>query len=791
MKTHLSSCIRYLILSVILITAGNLYSSTDLEVTYIERTPKYDSYQGRVQYSSRTFTDDFTPYYASYAYGLSGQDSSTKRWPDPGETVTFIAHFRNRGTTTISSFNYTWKFDNATVASGTYSTSLAPGSTGTLSRTWSWEWAEHTLEFIGTASGDGHSSNNNVKIYTNSIGIYTFIDYNFDSSFQAATPGYPNASTDSIIEWLQRHCTKLNQMFIDAGSTFRWRYDRLDLSNNYPASLPSYIVTNYDGAFPQRYYYQTTYGDPRSGSGYYDSSEDIDYGLLHEIGHQFGIIDLYTLNLDPGSNYVNGLGYSAMAGLWNGCSHFVSEHTALAMNHWNGKRRGYFGQYQFCVPTTNKMLFYDTEGQPLSGANVTVYQKINTSTNGDHVPNIPKFTGTTDANGIYTIPNVYLAFKNLFWTAIGDDIYDNPFGYIWCVGHNGLLLFKIEKGGAVDYQWLDILECNIAYWKGNTAQATYVRNTSLGRAMQFAPPTDCAELNAASWASWAQGASAETYDDTSRKIAGAASVRMETNGGFDTYIRYPQGIIAHWDLRNVTNFNISFYTINIHSFQGSSPWIRIGNYNGSYYQFQGTRDILNDSRNVWRSYSIPMTGNATWIRTQVGTPDLSDINFIEIHADTWDYGFTLYVDGVSFTPQPAPLDTDGDDLPDFWEIPCFGNLLQGRNGDPDGDKRTNYAEFLAMTDPMDINSLLAVTSTKEVLDGDNPGVHVTWTTVQSKKYQLYYCDANYSGSMTWLPCGSPMQGTRSAVTFVDNGDGGRVSPLDPSVLKRYYWVCPQ
>jgi hypothetical protein len=38
-------------------------------------------------------------------------------------------------------------------------------------------------------------------------------------------------------------------------------------------------------------------------------------------------------------------------------------------------------------------------------------------------------------------------------------------------------------------------------------------------------------------------------------------------------------------------------------------------------------------------------------------------------------------------------DSDGDGLPDSWEIQYFGNLNQTANGDPDGDGLTNLQEF--------------------------------------------------------------------------------------------------
>jgi Big-like domain-containing protein/IPT/TIG domain-containing protein/carboxypeptidase family protein/beta-propeller repeat-containing protein len=39
------------------------------------------------------------------------------------------------------------------------------------------------------------------------------------------------------------------------------------------------------------------------------------------------------------------------------------------------------------------------------------------------------------------------------------------------------------------------------------------------------------------------------------------------------------------------------------------------------------------------------------------------------------------------------VDSDGDGLPDWWELQYFGNLSQGANDDPDGDGRTNLQEY--------------------------------------------------------------------------------------------------
>lgn len=46
-------------------------------------------------------------------------------------------------------------------------------------------------------------------------------------------------------------------------------------------------------------------------------------------------------------------------------------------------------------------------------------------------------------------------------------------------------------------------------------------------------------------------------------------------------------------------------------------------------------------------------------------------------------------------------DSDGDGLPDWWEMQYFGGLQYGANDDPDGDGYTNLEEFNAGTDPTD------------------------------------------------------------------------------------------
>jgi hypothetical protein len=188
--------------------------------------------------------------------------------------------------------------------------------------------------------------------------------------------------------------------------------------------------------------------------------------------------------------------------------------------------------------------------------------------------------------------------------------------------------------------------------------ATFERQLSLGGPSQEIPPIDLAEENASNWAAWAQGASGRVEDDAQRKISGRSSIKFLTDGGFDTYVRYPQSLMARWDLTNAKSLVINFFAENNNlGFQSGSPWIRLKDADGNFFEYQfyrngGVADILNDARNRWRSYEIPLDASNNvlngWRRTTFGSPDLSRIQFLEIHSDTWEFGFNLWIDGVSF-----------------------------------------------------------------------------------------------------------------------------------------------
>jgi hypothetical protein len=198
-----------------------------------------------------------------------------------------------------------------------------------------------------------------------------------------------------------------------------------------------------------------------------------------------------------------------------------------------------------------------------------------------------------------------------------------------------------------------------------------------------------AELNGDSWASWAQDGEITLTDDVAFAVEGEASVRIDATGGFDNYVRYPGDQLAIWDLSNVDYIRVWFYAINPnYGFQSQSPWIHLGNQDG-FFEWRPTWDILNQAIGQWVEYVIPVAGDATWERTTFGSPTLSQINYLEIHADTWGAGFTLWMDGVRFDPPLPPflgdLDYDSDvDLSDLAQLLGRYGMTSGASYE-DGD----------------------------------------------------------------------------------------------------------
>ncbi|MCX6281035.1 MAG: right-handed parallel beta-helix repeat-containing protein [Bacteroidetes bacterium] len=141
------------------------------------------------------------------------------------------------------------------------------------------------------------------------------------------------------------------------------------------------------------------------------------------------------------------------------------------------------------------------------------------------------------------------------------------------------------------------------------------------------------------------------YFDTVIKKVGIASVKMVTSRGYDLALNYrpSSDSVSRWTLSSSDTLFFWVRTIkNPHNFQYFS--VRIGNSKGAYYKYTASPVLLNNANLNWKLLKCPVAGGNGFSRTVNGSMGTDSVSYVEIHADCWDYGYTLWVDGVQFAP---------------------------------------------------------------------------------------------------------------------------------------------
>ncbi|MCB0822301.1 MAG: right-handed parallel beta-helix repeat-containing protein [Bacteroidales bacterium] len=197
-----------------------------------------------------------------------------------------------------------------------------------------------------------------------------------------------------------------------------------------------------------------------------------------------------------------------------------------------------------------------------------------------------------------------------------------------------------------------IIDCKLS---GNIDWQPFIAGDPVQWQNQF--PLDMAEPGA-EWyaypeACWGYGLSEPTLVewDYDEKLFGDASVHVSTGNGWDIGVMYrPAGdSMASWSfteqdtlvfwLKSINNTGYGFQFCNVY----------LGNNCGGYFKYTASAiTILNPTMGQWKQIKVVLSGVSPWARSAYGNISLSDISWVEIHADTWEYGFELWIDGVRF-----------------------------------------------------------------------------------------------------------------------------------------------
>lgn len=446
---------------------ANANIPADLSVLYISCTPRYQRY----------CLD-----YSSGSPELCQGSGHEKRFPDPGEVVTLTARVANQGGVGAAATTYTWLWDGEAQAWGIVP-ALAPGETVDLVWTWPWQSAPHTITLdIAATEDELTDANNRLDHRSDAHYLEVLVHPYFVDAFAERLNG---VGSYSFHDWLQAQFRQMNQRLAQAiypelpgGIGDRIRIDVITETVEVGGDAVSSTLA-YDGRWtfrPEKDYKRTPENEALASAQHYAQTfaAGIDWGLIHELAHQLGVIDLYQLNVSSsagnlvsdreGLPLLSGF-YWRYPGLMGGGdarpydgTHF-SDHTAQALNTNTGFRRGYFGEYLYDLPQEIWLEVLDKRGGGVGSARIELYQSERNVVEAE-----PVFVGETNVSGLILLPN--RPVSSTLTTATGHTLRANPYGSIDVVGRNGQMLIRVLKGDQEYFRWLPITEMNKAAWRG-------------------------------------------------------------------------------------------------------------------------------------------------------------------------------------------------------------------------------------------------------------------------------------------------------------------------------------
>jgi hypothetical protein len=455
----------------------------DLDVLYISREPGSPGLHGKVEYPERLPK-------------LKDGSADLERFLiKPGTATQFTTHIANRGTAVTGEFSVAWQIDGNPAGTIVRHPGLRPDETAEFQLSWVWEDGTHLVKVDVTPVAPVQEiclTNNSREETIQGAGFVIGMTREFFDAFRQHANMVGSRSPE---DWVQWHIDCMNRSFANSrypstprGSRFRVRVDQLFVSENVDEIRKI-----------QDQFSQTTQGNwPLSGD-YKDRWGQPDWGLIHELGHQLGLIDLYQMNgspqfcpvVDSRGDYLNATYVFPTPKLmmhWHG-PHPWSELHAAALDFQvlsNGQQtpRGFYGDFLYHMCESYRLQIVDTTGSPIGDAQIELFPQQFDKKFLDK----PTTVGQTDANGVWEFPNRQVG---TILTTGGFQSRPNPYGTIDVVGANALMMLRFTRGDHQEVRILNITEFVVPAFRGE-GEHTIIWRTRMGPANGPPKPTKLA-----------------------------------------------------------------------------------------------------------------------------------------------------------------------------------------------------------------------------------------------------------------------------------------------------------
>lgn len=520
----------------------------DLNVTFIERTPRYLRYHddGVKAYERKPYRDD-NPGIMKYP-----QNGNTQKFPKAGDVMTYTAHVKNSGFQAFTGpLDYVWRYNGTVVEKGTKNVRLAPEQSFTLAirRPWSGQLddlRDEKLELEVDPNGkipEITKNNNAQSKYCKARSWKYWVErkaYDFQKRFLNA---YGSYSYEDYLKW---HENVWNETYLDKsrfdglapdGARMRVSLDDFEIVPDGRLGggihrLDDKPDFRFDGEWGTEWVKGKDAENPDAVRNIENFMRGqrilLETSLIHEASHQvLGDFDQYWSNIEPsepnrpvgkckvkdgGTSYITRGAMYAYPGLMGGddtrpnplateTTGLYSAHSIIGYNANTRFRNGFFGEWQYDLPRSVSVRLLAADGTPLPAAEVKIWQFSGMQIVDKNVVASGLRAGS---DGVLKLPDQDSGEASDVTTATGHTMLKkNPFGRIEVVGSNTVLLLKVQGYGQADYRFVNIMELNKAYAKGYKDRYTLdvrtqispceIGSTNLARGCEVSTASNMAE----------------------------------------------------------------------------------------------------------------------------------------------------------------------------------------------------------------------------------------------------------------------------------------------------------